>query len=286
MSWHRAPMTPFDLETTGRDPHTARIVEAAVLQVGDGRTQASKWLVRPDGYDIPDEAVKIHGISTAQARADGRPGVEVLDEILADLALALRGGRPIVGHNVSYDLAVVEAEAVRYGLPGLAERLDGQICPVLDTCVMDRYLMPFRRRPSADVGPYTLATSAHTYKIAFDASAAHGAEYDALVSARIAYRMAQIANVPSSQRPDYVKKSRSNRFSEIADMTLPDLHAAQARWHTRWAGDLTAYKMRKWQERRDGAEQRGEAFDEPAPEPVDHSWPIQTRPEPERGVIA
>lgn len=279
-------MTPFDLETTGPDPRAARIVEAAVLQVGDGRTQSSKWLVRPDGYDIPVEATKIHGISTEQARADGRPAAQVLDEILADLALALRGGRPIVGHNVSYDLTVVEAEAARYGLPGLAGRLEGRVAPVLDTCVMDRHLMPFRRRPSAEVGPYTLATSARTYRVAFDTSAAHGAEYDALVSARIAYRIGQIANVPAAERPDWVRANRSNRFGEIAGLTLPDLHAAQARWHTRWAGDLTAYKLRKWQERRDGAEQRGEAFDEPAPEPVDHSWPIQTRPEPERGVIA
>jgi|CXWL01.1.fsa_nt_gi DNA polymerase III epsilon subunit-like protein len=81
----------FDAETTGlprnmRAPASdvenwPRIVQLAwTAYDAQGRlTAAESHIVRPDGFTIPDDATRIHGISTAQASRDGRDVREVLE---------------------------------------------------------------------------------------------------------------------------------------------------------------------------------------------------------------
>src|SRR5690625_7626666 len=52
--WHTGSMVGFDLETTGKNPHEARIVTASmVLLDPQGRTRAhAEWLLDP-GVEMP-----------------------------------------------------------------------------------------------------------------------------------------------------------------------------------------------------------------------------------------
>lgn len=53
MSWHLGRMAAFDVESTGVNPETARIVTACVVLVGGNQpTQAATWMADP-GIDIP-----------------------------------------------------------------------------------------------------------------------------------------------------------------------------------------------------------------------------------------
>ena len=70
----------FDLETTGIDVETDRIVTAHVglLDASGTVIRARDWIADP-GIEIPAGATAVHGITTARARAEGRPAAEVIE---------------------------------------------------------------------------------------------------------------------------------------------------------------------------------------------------------------
>ena len=111
-----ADFCAFDLETTGVDPHSGRIVSAALVPfVGGDEGPARTWLVDP-GVEIPEAAQRVHGISTERARADGEPTAVALPQIMDAVRALSASGTTLVGHNIVYDLTVLAAEAVRAGI--------------------------------------------------------------------------------------------------------------------------------------------------------------------------
>lgn len=115
----------FDTETTGlprnwRAPMTQldnwpRMVQLAWMVCDDlGAEWASaSRIIRPDGYSIPADASRIHGITTQKACAEGIPLADALAEILPHLATA----DFIVAHNISFDENILGSECLRMGLP-------------------------------------------------------------------------------------------------------------------------------------------------------------------------
>ena len=78
-------MLSLDTETTGKDPHTAELVSISVVEYRcepDGQEEKTvhTWLVDA-GCPIPEAAARIHGITTADVRRDGRPIAEALTGI-------------------------------------------------------------------------------------------------------------------------------------------------------------------------------------------------------------
>ena len=57
------PLVFFDLETTGVNIGTDRIVEISILKVHpNGNKESYTWLVNPE-IEIPAEAIAVHGIT-------------------------------------------------------------------------------------------------------------------------------------------------------------------------------------------------------------------------------
>jgi DNA polymerase-3 subunit epsilon len=134
MGWHRDLLVGFDLETTGTDPLTARIVTAAVTEVRDGEpVRHREWLVDP-GVPIPEEATAVHGISTDRAAADGRPAVEAVAEIADALAGHWAAGVPVVVYNAPFYPRTPHASQV--------PRLAGRARDLLRLEPVDRALAP------------------------------------------------------------------------------------------------------------------------------------------------
>lgn len=117
----------FDTETTGKienwkAPVTEfesfpRVVQLA-WQLHDYKGQlieAKNFIIKPDGYTIPYNAEKIHGISTDRAL---KLGVD-LSFALDEFKKALDETDFAVGHNVEFDMKVLGAEYAR------AKRVDG-----------------------------------------------------------------------------------------------------------------------------------------------------------------
>lgn len=134
----------FDLETTGVDPHQARIVTATagVLDT-DNQWVAQTWLLKQD-QPIPAQAVAVHGIPTGLANRLGTGHDQTVCEIAARLAALWAEGLMVAGHNIAYDLTVLDAELRRAGRDGLTV---GGL--VFDTLVADKWADQYRRGPGA-----------------------------------------------------------------------------------------------------------------------------------------
>jgi len=83
------------------------------------------YLVKPEGFDIPYDAERIHGISTALAEKDGI----ALSEVLEKFNIALSKSKYVVGQNVGFDLNIMGAEFHRLSIGNNLQEM-----PVLDTC--------------------------------------------------------------------------------------------------------------------------------------------------------
>lgn len=115
----------FDTETTGlpRDysaPITdfdnwPRLVQLAwQLHDHTGKLLSSgNYIVKPEGFTIPFNSEKIHGISTKKAQKEGHDLEFVLKEFRKDMDKAYF----LVGHNVSFDESVMGAEFLRKKIP-------------------------------------------------------------------------------------------------------------------------------------------------------------------------
>ena len=115
----------IDTETTGRPKSYSapisdldnwpRLVEVAWLVGSENENREvtlgkpTTCVVMPDGFRIPWDAVKIHGITTADALETGEP----LEQVLSMLRQAIQDADRIVAHNVSFDVPVLRAEFLR-----------------------------------------------------------------------------------------------------------------------------------------------------------------------------
>ena len=211
-SWAAGPMAAFDTETSGPEPADARIVTACVVTVNVDPPERREWLIDP-GVEIPAEATAIHGISTAHAVEHGISLHLALPGIRDALQSAWAAGQPVVAFNASYDLTVLDCELRRHEFGGI-----GEIGPVIDPLVLDRYVDRYRR------GSRKLVDACRFYGVRIDA--AHDSTEDALAAARVAWRIAQ-------------------RHPAIAAATLPELQDIQREAHWEWATHFAAYLASK-----------------------------------------
>ncbi len=114
----------FDTETTGLIPRRTELRRDTIhlfpyaVQISfllfDDATHAIEemhdFVVQlPDHVDIPEEASKIHGITTAEMRRVGVPFAQVMDVMLRCLRRADR----VVAHNVEFDHRIIQVELAR-----------------------------------------------------------------------------------------------------------------------------------------------------------------------------
>ncbi len=112
----------LDTETTSRldfkapltAKHQPRLVQLATLLCTDAGDfiESTDQIVYPDGFEIPDEASAIHGITTGIARADGRS----IAIVLAALAELMRKADLAVAFNWDFDSKIIEGEYLRRGM--------------------------------------------------------------------------------------------------------------------------------------------------------------------------
>lgn len=214
MSWAQGRLCAFDTETDSANPLDARIITASVLLLGGSQEREDRaWLLRAE-RPIPAEATAVHGVTTGHADEHGVDRRLAIEQITGTLAALMAVGTPVVAFNGSYDFTVLEHEAARVGIPGLATLLGRPIGPVIDPHVIDKAVDRYRR------GKRTLGATCDHYGV--DLGSAHDSTADALGAARLAYMIAR-------------------RYPEVGEMSLAQLHAAQAGWRREQAESLQAY---------------------------------------------
>lgn len=203
----------FDLETTGLDVKSVRIVTASVglLNRTGELVQSHNWLVNP-GVPIPHTASQVHGITDEIAIRDGEPPLTAVPQIVHQLELIMARGLPVVAFNAAYDFSILTVEARRLGLA------DPVTTPVFDPLVIDRRMNKYR------IGKRTLAHLAEHYQIPL--VNAHTAEADAIAAARLALRQIEL-------------------YPQVAASTATELHAEQSAWADEQAADFESYMQQR-----------------------------------------
>jgi DNA polymerase-3 subunit epsilon len=205
-NWAKS-LAVFDLETTGLDVTTARIVTATVatLDQNGAVVDLAEWLVNP-GVEIPEAASNVHGVTTERAVAEGVDPKTAVAEII-DLLQRHNLEMPLVAFNAPYDFSILKAEAERYGLDSLDPK------PVIDPLVLDRKVDRYRK------GKRNLGVMSEHYGIKLED--AHNATADAVAAGRIAQQLAR-------------------KFPELA-IDARELHDLQSGWSDQQSESFAEY---------------------------------------------
>lgn len=216
-TWGRIAV--FDLETTGVDVDTSRIVSAclAILGEDDGVLGQWDWLADP-GIEIPLGASNVHGITTERVRADGRPAALVVAEVAQAIRMVAGLGMPLVVYNAPYDLTLLDRECRRHGIPVV-----DPLPLVIDPLVIDKAVDRYRK------GKRTLEVAAEHYGVSLEG--AHDAAADAIAAGRLARALArafpdEVAVSPADLhgRQEVWYGEQADRFEEYVRTAKGDLH--------------------------------------------------------------
>ncbi|WP_306365403.1 exonuclease domain-containing protein [Nocardia sp. CC227C] len=205
-SWTERPLACADLETTGIVIGTDRVVTAYNGRINGADVTPRRWLADP-GIDIPAAATEVHGITTEYARKHGRPHTDVIAEVVDDLYQIWDAGHVIAVFNGGFDFSMLASHHPGFEIRG----------PIFDAYVVDKHFDKWRkgRRKLVDVGAH--------YGVRPET--AHDAEGDALVAARLAWKMPRV-------------------YPELARYTPDELMTAQTDWYREQAYSFIDYLRR------------------------------------------
>lgn len=128
----------FDTETTGlpgnwQAPVTdvnnwPRLVQLAYLLYDNNGNKISSgdYIIKPEGFTIPIDSSRIHGISTEKARKEGKE----LFLVLQNFQVLVNQADFLVAHNMSFDEKIIGAEFIR-------NRMIDYLAPKKKICTME-----------------------------------------------------------------------------------------------------------------------------------------------------
>lgn len=197
-------LSSFDLETTGVNPKTARIVTSSLIELPDHKDEPFFWVANPDMH-IPDEAANVHGYHDEDVK-DAPDHKVVAAETIAQIRKGWAEGRSLIVYNAAYDLTILQQYDSNFTIDGT----------VIDPLVLDRYLDKYRK------GSRTLTSVSEYYGVPLGADA-HGSTADSLAAARIAWKMFK-------------------KYPELTDLNSKALMALQSKAHVAWQKNFLDYK--------------------------------------------
>lgn len=278
--WGENPILTLDTETTAANPEEALILDVFtgfIAKKPDGTYHVERWqtFVNP-GVDIPEESIAIHGITNEKVQAEGISPAEMLVKLKHVLRRALGFGATLVIMNAPYDLTVLDREAKRHGVDPLKAAYEDDLCPVLDPGVLDKRFTKYRKRVSETQGARCLKTICQAYELSWDDNAAHGAEYDAMQTARVAMKMARYsaASVMSLITEKNWRKEDALNISQTRYLSPVQLHQFQVDWYKEQSDGLREYFSKSARSATD--DESRQKFTEAAAS-VHGEWPILQR---------
>jgi DNA polymerase-3 subunit alpha len=179
------------------------------------------YLVQPDGFNIPYDAEKIHGISTELAQEQGVPLTTVLEKFNETLSKT----KFIVGQNLKFDLNIMGAEFVRAAIANPLQEL-----PVLDTCT--EQTASLCQIPGGRYGKFKLPTltELHDYLFNVPFDEAHNATADVEATTRCfleLIRLEQFTKEELDVQPDYFQKFKEANPKQIQLLGLKHINLKQ-----------------------------------------------------------
>ncbi len=180
------------------------------------------YLVQPEGFNIPFDAEKVHGISTELAEANGLPMAKVLEKF----NLALSKSKFIVGQNLKFDINIMGCEFHRFGIESQMISM-----PVLDTCT--EVTASLLQLPGGRGGKFKLPTltELHSYLFNKPFSEAHNATADVEATTRCFFELIRTEIFTENELQvdrDYFDKFKSQNPSTIQLIGLRHINLKEA----------------------------------------------------------
>jgi DNA polymerase III subunit alpha len=220
----------FDTETTGlpanwNAPLTdfnnwPRVVQIAwQLHDAEGKLISYKSIiVKPEGFTIPFNAEKVHGISTERALREGESLQSVIDMFLEDV----NGATYLAGHNIEFDLNIMGCELLRCGMPNYLQEKKS-----LDT---KELTTEFCAIPGGKGGKFKWPTLTELHLKLFGEhfSEAHDAAYDVDATAHCFFELLResIISVPEVNQPRNIRyeapQLEESNFKQLVDHASDD----------------------------------------------------------------
>ncbi len=172
--------------------------QGAVLEHAD-------FLIQPEGFDIPYDSERIHGISTELAQQNGIPLREASQKFVEVLAKA----KFVVGQNVGFDVNIMGCELYRLGMEDPMPSMK-----VLDTCT--ETTAQLCELPGGRYGKFKLPTLTELHEFLFNVpfSEAHNATADVEATTRCFFELIRRSVFTQEEldvQPDYFENfSKAN----------------------------------------------------------------------------
>ncbi len=220
----------FDTETTGLPrSFTAPITDTSnwprVVQLAwqlhdemGNVVDQRDFLIRPDGFNIPYDSEKIHGISTELANLYG----DSLTDVLTIFRQVLSKAKFVVGQNLTFDLNVLGCEFVRLGMDSPLVNY-----PVLDTCT--EKTAELCRLPGGKSGKFKLPTLTELHSLLFGTpfNEAHNATADVEATTRCFFELVRKGHFSTEQlqqTSDYLTRFQETNTSVIQPIGLKHMN--------------------------------------------------------------
>lgn len=186
----------FDTETTGfpvkgrpanspEQPHLVQL--GAYLTDTQGRPLAQlEFLIKPDGWIIPDDAAAIHGFTTAHCEAHGMK----LEMALKAFNMLCRKAEKVIAFNMDFDSQIMN---IAYNRQKLENRMDSleQLCamkPCVPICKV-----PFPSGKGGWKWPKLKEAHKHFFGEEFDGQ--HSALADTQAAAKVWFELVRLGVV-------------------------------------------------------------------------------------------
>ncbi len=179
--------------------------------------EVKNYIIKPEAYEIPYKAVKIHGITTERAN---KQGVD-LAFVLKEFNKALKKIDFVIGHNISFDNNIIGAEFIRKSINTKLDKF-----PVIDT---KEDPVQYCAIPKPRGNGYKWPTLGELHKKLFNEefSEAHNAAADVEATARCFFELIRLEIIPSRKIKftfddiDEFKKVNQEPFQPIGLNTQP-----------------------------------------------------------------
>ena len=185
----------FDTETTGlpkswKAPladlnNWPRLVQLACLFFDNNGNKILEedFIVKPDGFSIPKEVSKIHGITNERALEEGKSIVYVLQQF----DLLIEQADYIVAHNMSFDEKIVGAEFLRLGMENSIQS-KSKICTMQATTNFCKLNGPYGYK-------WPKLSELHYKLFKTDFEEAHNAAVDITITAKCFWKLKQLGKI-------------------------------------------------------------------------------------------
>lgn len=208
------PIIFFDLETTGTNVQTDRIVELSIVKISpDGEREIKTRRLNPEMH-IPEEATAVHHIGDEDVK-----DAPTFRQISKNLFIYMEGC-DLGGYNIGkFDIPVLIKEFQRAGLQ----------FTVNGRRIIDSYVIFSRMEPRS-------LTAAYRFFCGKKLEGAHGAEADTLATVEVfEAQMAHYNQIQKNDYPDGIEAFPSNldELNDFCNQQSPDAVDASGRFKWR-----------------------------------------------------